>query len=62
MSVGDTSEDEKLNESDDEDHDLDHVVHQLNRLSVAQDLKKIHCEEFAASFMNNVQSKPKMHA
>lgn len=40
MSPVDTSEDENLHESDNEDRKLDNVVHQLNWLTVAEDLER----------------------
>lgn len=57
MILGDTTEDEKLAESNDEDNELENVVHQLNHLLVAEDLNKIHHEEISWS----VKLKPKMH-
>ena len=50
-----------LTESNDEDNKLDNVVHQLNRLSVAEDLNKIHHEEISANSMKSVKPKPKVH-
>ena len=47
MILGDTTEDEKLAESNDEDNELENVVHQLNDLLVAEDLNKIHHEEIS---------------
>lgn len=52
MILGDTTEDEKLAESNDEDNELENVVHQLNHLLVAEDLNKIHHEEISWWVLN----------
>ena len=55
------SEESSNSQEEDQDHELNSVVQQMNRLSVAEDLDRIHENGIQQNVMNKVRPKPKTH-